>query len=79
MLSRYSSLLLRTKFAPLTKLTVSSFFHKATCELVKPYNVGVLNILQENVGTGFAVAPACDVTRIQIEVNFSFILRCLIF
>ena len=35
-----------------------------------PRNVGVLDILDDNVGTGMVGAPACgDVMRLQIKIN----------
>jgi nitrogen fixation NifU-like protein len=41
-----------------------------------PRNVGVLDKISENVGTGMVGAPACgDVMRLQIQVNDSGVIE----
>ena len=41
-----------------------------------PRNVGVLDILDDNVGTGMVGAPACgDVMRLQIKINDDGVIK----
>ena len=41
-----------------------------------PRNVGVLDILDDNVGTGMVGAPACgDVMRLQIQINDEGVIK----
>ena len=41
-----------------------------------PRNVGVLDILDDNVGTGMVGAPACgDVMRLQIQINDDGVIK----